>query len=241
MPVRNGQEYIQAAFNSIISQTQLDSTVIYLVDVCSTDNTLAICKQLKQNHQHNKILTVHLISTKARHAPSVARNIALRNAINNAKFISFLDHDDCWPIDRISSDLDILNTHSIDVVIGKTKIISEQDGNRTKDYRYKVDQLHNVNLGAATFRNSVFERLGLFDERLEFSEDQDYFFRMREKKISLFYADKISLYYRLHETNMTKDKSAKDLSLLTVLRKSLKRRSGARLPVFGNSIRQDKF
>jgi GT2 family glycosyltransferase len=83
-----------------------------------------------------------------------------------------------------------------------------------------------VNLGSAVIRKSVFERVGLFDETMRYSEDVDWFMRAREAGAAIKTIDAVTLLYRQHEQNMTRGKSASELNVLKALKRSLDRRRG---------------
>ena len=94
-----------------------------------------------------------------------------------------------------------------------------------------------VNLGSAIIRKSVFERVGLFDETMRYSEDVDWFMRAREGGAAIVTIDAVTLLYRQHEQNMTRGKSTSELNVLKALKRSLDRRrertgSASALPTF---------
>jgi len=66
--------------------------------------------------------------------------------------------------------------------------------------------------------------VGLFDETLQMSEDQDWFMRAKELGISIQVIQETTLLLRKHKTNITREKGWKDVQILNVLRKSLHRR-----------------
>jgi GT2 family glycosyltransferase len=66
--------------------------------------------------------------------------------------------------------------------------------------------------------------VGLFDETMRYSEDVDWFMRAREGGVSIMTIDAVTLFYRQHEQNMTRGKSAAELNVLKALKRSLDRR-----------------
>jgi len=59
---------------------------------------------------------------------------------------------------------------------------------------------------------------------LHYSEDQDWFIRAKEAKVSMVILKDIVLIRRLHNNNMTSGTNWQDSGILDVLRKSLERR-----------------
>ena len=99
----------------------------------------------------------------------------------------------------------------------------------------RADPLIAVQLGCAVFRRDVFDRVGLFDERLRFSEDHDWFLRAREQRIGMAVLDTVTLLHRRHMHNMTRGQAPQGYGLPAVLKASLDRRrarsGGSPLPL----------
>jgi GT2 family glycosyltransferase len=86
----------------------------------------------------------------------------------------------------------------------------------------------------------VFERVGLFDETMRYSEDVDWFMRAREGGAAIVTIDAVTLLYRQHDQNMTRGKSTSELNVLKALKRSLDRRRestgfASALPTFKRS------
>lgn len=86
MPIYNADAYIEKAINSILEQSFADFELI-LVDDCSIDNSLIICRQYAEKDKRIKVLK-NAINSGA----SVARNKGLANAVG--KYCGFVDADD---------------------------------------------------------------------------------------------------------------------------------------------------
>jgi glycosyltransferase involved in cell wall biosynthesis len=217
VPVYNGSEFLLEAITSIQGQTYRPLEII-VVDDGSTDSTpqliAALGSEIRSIRQDNA-------------GPSAARNAGLR--LVHGEVIAFLDADDLWPPDKLSTQVQYLRDHPhIDMVMGGIQPV-ELPGAIHRDFRFDIQQEApvSVNLGGALFRSSVFDRVGMFDESMLYSEDVDLFMRIREQGVPLAILDTVTLYYRLHAHNMTNKTAAMDSYLLRAFKKSLDRRRRA--------------
>lgn len=69
-----------------------------------------------------------------------------------------------------------------------------------------ANQFFTFLFGAVLFRKSVFDKIGLLDESLRFSEDVDWFLRAKEVGTSMITLTQVTLLYRIHENNMVREK-----------------------------------
>ena len=85
----------------------------------------------------------------------------------------------------------------------------------------------------------VFDTVGLFNESLRFSEDHEFYLRIREYGHLIHFEPEISLRYRVHGNNMSLDKSLHELGVFQILADSIKRRrirgKIEQLPSFGEA------
>ena len=86
IPVYNVENYLEICINSIIEEIT-DEDEIILVEDCSTDSSLEICKKIAECHKHIKII-VH----DSNKGLSEARNSGIRYA--KGLYITFVDSDD---------------------------------------------------------------------------------------------------------------------------------------------------
>ncbi len=235
MPVKNGERHITEALESIRLNCSVDDELI-VIDDGSDDRTQAIVSAFDADFD------IHILSGHS-FGPAKARNQGLLKA--KGKYITFLDHDDHWPEGRVKTHLALLGTNrAADIAMGKTQYFAEPltGGDRAIRFNHEIVQfataLYHVHLGASTFRSSVFKTVGLFDEHLRFSEDHDLFLRIREAGFCIEPLQDIGLYYRQHETNMTRNKEMQEMQIFTVLQKSLRRRreKNARLSTFPRNL-----
>jgi glycosyltransferase involved in cell wall biosynthesis len=209
IPVFNGERFLREAVESVLAQ-KYSPVEIIIVDDGSTDGTATVARSLSETvrylHQTNQ-------------GPAAARNRGIKQA--RGSLIAFADADDLWPADKFELQLPYLITDSaIEIVMGR---IQQVLLSATKADEF-AEPAFSVNLGSAVIRKSVFERVGLFDETMRYSEDVDWFMRARETGVAITTIDAVTLFYRQHEQNMTRGKSTSELNVLKALKKSLDRR-----------------
>jgi len=217
MPVKNGEKYIEQALQSLFANISAADEIIVINDG-STDTTDTLASKALDAHSNSTILQESGVG------PARARNAGISRA--RGEFITFIDHDDVWPLGRLEHHLAIFReSPTTDVVVGRTQYFSSEAQSLEK-FRFLADDnaVHHVHLGASTFKKSVFDAVGSFSGQLLFSEDHDLFLRIRENQLNLHFDPAISLQYRIHTTNMTLNKTIEDLELLKVLHESIKRR-----------------
>jgi glycosyltransferase involved in cell wall biosynthesis len=214
IPVFNGERFLREAVQSVIDQDYAPLEII-IVDDGSTDGTATVAKSLPETvrylHQTN-------------HGPAAARNRGIEQA--RGDLIAFADADDLWPAHKLELQLPyLIKDARVDIVLGRIQQVrlSETVDGQTQSQEF-ADPAFSVNLGSAVIRKSVFERVGLFDETMRYSEDVDWFMRAREGGATIVTIDAVTLLYRHHEQNMTRGKSASELNVLQALKRSLDRR-----------------
>lgn len=227
IPVFNGERFLREAVQSVLAQ-EYSPLEIIVVDDGSTDGTATVARSLPETvrylHQTNQ-------------GPAAARNRGIEHA--RGSLIAFADADDLWPEDKLELQLPcLIRDPKIDIVLGRIQqvLLSEMVDGPTQSSQF-AEPAFSVNLGSAVIRKSVFERVGLFDETMRYSEDVDWFMRAREGGAAIVTIDAVTLFYRQHEQNMTRGKSTSELNVLKALKKSLDRRrertgSASALPSF---------
>lgn len=214
IPVFNAASFLPHAVASIDRQGYQPLEII-VVDDGSTDNTAEVARNLPSVshyfYQENK-------------GPSAARNLGLKHA--RGEFIAFLDADDEWPAGKLDLQIGRFRAEpQLDVVLGRIQYIA-LPGAEMVDIAFETEDrtLTHVHLGSGVYRKSVFDRVGLFEESLRYSEDVDWFMRAREEDISMVILGDVTLLYQLHAVNMTRQMNSESSNLAAVMRRSLERR-----------------
>ena len=113
MPLYNAKDYLKLAVDSVLNQTHKNIELL-IVDDCSTDGSLDLCRELYGNNER-----VRIIQQAENKGPGAARNRGISEA--RGEYIAFIDSDDEMMPDNLDrmfkaakeNDADVLhNNHS---------------------------------------------------------------------------------------------------------------------------------
>lgn len=222
IPVYNGEKFLDSVIYHVKNQNYHPIEII-VIDDGSTDKTAEVAAKFQDSiryvYQENR-------------GPAAARNHGIKIAKGEA--IAFLDVDDLWSHDKLQLQACYLAANpSVEIVQGLiqqmklSQITTDGEAIFAADY----NPYNYINLGSALYRKSVFERVGLFDETLKFGEDVDWFIRAWENRIEKVVLEQVTLFYRLHRSNMTLGKNLVELGFVKIYKKHLDRcRNRGNLP-----------
>jgi GT2 family glycosyltransferase len=118
--------------------------------------------------------------------------------------IAFNDADDIWPKGKLAMQLARLDREPrADVVAGLVTYFDVFDREAlgpAPTSRLETIFFHHV--GAAIYRRSVFDRIGVFDESFVYAEDRDLLLRIIENDVPFVILNATTLYYRRHDNSM---------------------------------------
>ena len=211
IPVFNAERFLSDSLNSVLSQGYANLELI-MVDDGSTDGSREIIERTPGNIRYLR---------QENSGPAAARNRGIETAVGD--ILAFQDADDIWPPRKLEIQLAVLDRDpTFEIVMGQVQRVQSSEGEA--ELENMNAPCFAVNLGASIFRRSAFEQVGPFDEQLRFSEDVDWFMRARERGIKTAKIEDVTLLYRLHDQNMTRDKLLTNLNTFRVLKMSLDRR-----------------
>ncbi|MDM8538887.1 glycosyltransferase, partial [Desulfobacterales bacterium HSG17] len=174
------------AIDSVLAQDFTNFELI-VSDDGSTDNTPEIISSYG-----NKIKAIY----RENKGVSAARNRGI--AIASGEFFAFLDSDDLWLTEKISSQIDFFNSNN-KALICQTEEIWIRNGtkvNPMKKHRKKSGMIFEPSLllclispSAVMIKRELFDIAGLFDETLPACEDYDLWLRIT-CKFPVFLIDK---------------------------------------------------
>ncbi len=184
IPTYNRASFLKEAIQSVLDQDYFarDASVpfeVLLIDDGSTNNTEEIVNSFRGQVKYH---------FKEHGGVSSARNLGLELA--GGEYIAFLDSDDLWKEEKISTQMNFMNTF-LEARICYTEEIWIRRGvfvNPKKIHRKysgwifdRILPLCLLSLSSALFRKDVFEEIGKFDEELPACEDYDFGIRLAQK------------------------------------------------------------
>jgi glycosyltransferase involved in cell wall biosynthesis len=214
IPCYNSSRFIRTALESVFQQTYSNYEIIAVNDE-STDDTETILQAYGDRIKYIK---------RKNGGPSAAKNSGLE--IAQGEFITFLDHDDTFAPTKLEVQVKLLleNPEAL-ACIGKSHYVFSEGA--TPDLVIFPDdthEVHNYLLGSMLFRKEVFEKYGLFNEKLIYAEDVDLVNRLRENQEKMVITNDVTLHYSMHSTNLTKNRMDTAQGMIKALKLSLDRR-----------------
>ena len=195
IPAYNPGVYLSEAIESCLNQSYKKFNIIVVDDNSSQDVEGVV----------SKYKNIKYIKNSKNMGPSYSRNVGIKSS--NAELISLLDADDVWDRDKlINSVNEFKKDKSIGMTCGNYKIMV-RGRLRSQFYKKSVKVNHSslmrinyVASGSTTFKRSVVNDVGLFNEKYWISEDYDMWVRISEK-YPIKYIHKILYYYRITPGN----------------------------------------
>jgi glycosyltransferase involved in cell wall biosynthesis len=212
--VKNGARYLASALRSIFQQDYSPFEVV-LIDGQSTDATPEIAKSfgnIRYIWQEN-------------HGLANARNIGIHAA--QGDLIAFLDHDDVWAPNKLSTQVHYLGDHrKILYTITHVKFFLEQKHFLRPGFKRESFETGQIGCtpGALLARRVVFDRVGGFDPDFDVGCDADWFARARDIAIPMGVIPQVLLYKRIHNANLSANARTNKQELMAVIRQSLRRK-----------------
>ena len=202
IPTYNGAKFIDDAVRSALSQTYPNVEVI-VVDDGSSDGTKEVLSpygsKIKYIYQENK-------------GVSAARNNGIRNA--SGEFVAFLDSDDAWLPEKIELQVaEMLKSPQCGLVSCGFYLCDEElkevsQGSKPSypnKNEFMVAMLFGNQVGGgscALIRKDCFQKSGLFNEKLQGTEDWEMWFRL-VKYYEMRFVDKPLIRIRVVSDSMS--------------------------------------
>ncbi len=215
IPVYNGEKYVTAAVDSVLSQAP-EGIEIIAVDDGSTDGTVE-----RLSFLGNRITVIRQENAGA----GAARNRGVENA--SGDFLCFLDADDLWTEDKLLNQLAVFRENpDVDMVFGHVlQFISPELPEAVKrKIVCPPGALPGFLPGAMMIKANAFRTAGFFETTWRIGEFIDWFIRAGEKGLRHHLSKDIYLKRRLHGNNVgIREKDART-EYVRIVRAALTRR-----------------
>ena len=206
---RNEEKYLPMLFEDILNQTYpLENIEVVLMDSNSTDNTRKLMEEFKVN---NRNLSVQIV-TNERKIQAAGFNEGVKHATGDV--VLKIDAHSRIPEDFVQKNVDEIlagayvcggNRPTVvdsDDDFSKTLHIVEESalGSSIANYR-KSDVKRKVNsIFHGMYRKEVFDKVGLADERLLRTEDNEFHYRVRKAGYDIIFNPEIESYQYIRPT-----------------------------------------
>lgn len=198
MPVFNMKRYVGEALQSILSQSERQCEIL-VVDDGSTDSTA----------REVQCFGDPIIYIRQPHAGvSAARNLGVRRS--RGEFICFLDADDRYHPAKLSDQIEAFARNpDLEFCDAQSRYFWTEeltDEQRRADHRYGHPfwkTFASGHISTWMIRRDTFDRVGLFNEDLHFSEDTDWLLRCRDAGVVRQTLPRCLSSRRLHPGNAT--------------------------------------
>jgi glycosyltransferase involved in cell wall biosynthesis len=206
IPSYNRADYVQVAIQSVLQQTYQDLEII-VCDDGSTDNTVGVVKSI----QAGSNLPIIIERLPYNLGVSAARNRGIFLA--HGELIAFLDSDDSWKPEKLEKQINFLDNNPEFIGVGCNLEVVSYDNRFLKKYKPMTGLnssnelfwlLYSCYITTSCFvvkRNPLL-LAGLFDIRLNASEDRDLWYRL-PRFGRLGYLEETLVSYRKHASSIS--------------------------------------
>lgn len=200
MPNYNASKYLPEALESVISQSY-ENWELLIVDDCSTDDSVSII-----NDYQKKDSRIKLFVNQSNKGAAFSRNYALIHA--TGKWIAFLDSDDIWFKNKLSSQIKFMKNNKYHFSYTKYRQVDEHsiDLGKTISGPKKVSKrkmFHFNYLGCLTVMYDK-DYIGLIqvDDRLKSKNDYAMWLKASQKS-SCYLFDETLAFYRVRKKSIS--------------------------------------
>lgn len=226
IPVHNSEQYIQKSIDSALQQTYSNTEVI-VVDDGSTDNSPNILKEYSKKIK---------IITKTNGGTGTALNMGIRSMTGD--WFKWLGHDDILKknaVEMMIKEIEKLGKESINYIFYTNYDIIDGNGSFIKefiepDYNQKNNFERNTilldhyygNVNTSLIHKSIFDRFGLFNEKVGHREDYEFWLRCcLLYNCRLYLISTNTLQYRIHDKQITNQMFEKNLRYSNLVRERI--------------------
>lgn len=217
IPLYNKERSITATLKSVLAQSYTDYELI-IVDDGSTDNSLNVVKEFVGQIDNRWIDDRLTLIFKKNGGVCSARNRGILEA--KGEYVALLDGDDIWDKEYLAEQVKMIQDFPKAAMWGinfaemrEGKIVRRVPTGLPDGYRGYVEHYFEMPKrvsdlfcsSSVVIRKDVFDKVGMFDERIKYAEDSDMWFRIIATQKVAFY-DQYMVFYQWDAENraMTK-------------------------------------
>lgn len=212
IPLYNKEKSITATLESVLAQSYTDYELI-IVDDGSTDNSLNVVKEFVGQIDNRWIDDRLTIIFKKNGGVCSARNRGILEA--KGEYVALLDGDDIWDRDYLVEQVKMIRDFPEAVMWGinfaetnNGQLIRKLATGLPDGYCGYVDNYFQMKgrisdlfcSSSVVIRREVFEKVGMFDERIKYAEDTDMWWRVISTNKVAFY-DRYMVFYQYDTEN----------------------------------------
>ena len=216
IPLYNKEKAIIATLQSVLAQTYTDFEVV-VVDDGSTDNSLNVAREyassLPSFQGRAGVRPILRVIHKENGGVSSARNRGIKEA--KGEYIAFLDADDVWDKAYLAEQLKMIHDFPGAAMWGinfaetnNGQLVRKLETGLPAGYRGYVDNYFQMKgrisdlfcSSSVVINKDVFDKVGMFDERIKYAEDTDMWWRIIATHKVAFY-DRYMVFYRYDAEN----------------------------------------
>jgi cellulose synthase/poly-beta-1,6-N-acetylglucosamine synthase-like glycosyltransferase len=208
IPCRDEVKHIRKTLDSVLNQTfDLNEMEIFVVDGLSTDGTVKTLNEYAYQTPQLRILQNERIITAS------ARNIGIH--ASRGEFIAMVDaHCEISPT-YLATCCQVLSESSADLVCiaGRTRAFGETNkgkiialamsspfGVGNALFRWAEAEVDCSSAAFGVYRRSIFDKVGFYDEKMMYAEDDELSFRIRQAGFRIRMLPHISAKYWMRDT-----------------------------------------
>ena len=212
IPLYNKEKSITTTLESVFAQSYTDYEII-VVDDGSTDNSAAVVQSIISKRPMSNVKCQIRLISKPNGGVCSARNRGIEEA--RGEYIALLDADDQWDKDYLSEQVRMMREFPKAAMWGinyaemyNGRLVRQLATGLPEGYRGYVENYFQMpNRVSDLFcssnvviRKDVFEKVGMFDERIKYAEDSDMWYRIIATHPVAFY-DQYMVFYRWDAEN----------------------------------------
>lgn len=198
----NGEKYLKKCISSVVNQKYQNFEIIFF-DNFSSDQSKKIATDFKDQR-------LKYFFSKKKVPLYQARNEALKET--DGEIIAFLDVDDWWDENYLSSREELLDNENFDYFYSNVFMFYEKSKKYEKYKKYflpsgkiykSLAEDYFVIISGLMIKKKVFKELGSFNDKLNIIGDFDFVMKIA-KTFNAHAINKPLVYYRIHENNFSK-------------------------------------